>query len=90
MRMTERDQKNFARVFGTPITGHAKSKTEGDGIDACAIALARDEAADLNADEFTLRGRLRNRHGLIPPLHGWGGLMREAWHIRNHDIAESA
>jgi hypothetical protein len=61
MQMTARDERNFARIFG-----HSKRVSDGDGLDACAEALARDEDADLNADEFTLRGRLRNRHGLSP------------------------
>jgi hypothetical protein len=81
MQMTERDQRNFAIIFG-----HSKRVSDGDGLDACAIALAGDEDADLNADEFTLRGRLRNKHGLRPPAHGWGELMREAYHLRNRDV----
>jgi hypothetical protein len=58
----------------------------GAFLDACAEALAKDEDADLNADEFSLRGRLRNKHALRPPLHGWGELLREAWHLRHKDI----
>jgi hypothetical protein len=81
MDMSQRDERAFAVIFG-----HSKRVSDGDGLDACAEALARDEDADLNADEFTLRGRLRNRHGLRPPFHGWGELLREAWHLRHKDI----
>jgi hypothetical protein len=81
MKMTARDERNFAIIFG-----HSKRVSDGDGLDACAEALAMDEDADLNADEFTLRGRLRNRHGLRAPMHDWGALLREAWHLRHKDI----
>jgi hypothetical protein len=81
MNMTSRDERAFAVIFG-----RSKRVSDGDGIDACAIALAADEDADLNADEYTLRGRLRNRHGLRAPMHDWGALMREAWHLRNKDV----
>jgi hypothetical protein len=81
MQMSARDERAFAIIFG-----NSKRVSDGDGINTCAVALAADEDADLNADEYTLRGRLRNRHGLKPPLHGWGELLREAWHIRHKDI----
>jgi hypothetical protein len=66
MQMTARDERAFAVIFG-----NSRRVSDGDGLDACAEALAKDEDADLNADEFTLRGRLRNKHALRPPLHGW-------------------
>jgi hypothetical protein len=81
MQMTSRDERAFAVIFG-----HSKRVSDGDGLDACAEALAKDEDADLNADEYTLRGRLRNRHGLRAPMHDWGALMREAYHLRNKDV----
>jgi hypothetical protein len=81
MHMTSRDERAFAVIFG-----HSKRVSDGDGLDACAVALAKDEDADLNADEFTLRGRLRNRHGLRPPFHGWAELMREVYRLRNRDV----
>jgi hypothetical protein len=81
MQMSQRDERAFARIFG-----NSRRVSDGDGLDICAEALAKDEDADLNADEFTLRGRLRNKHGLRPPFHGWGELMREAYHLRNRDV----